>query len=203
MDTRAIPGTAVPGASPHADPHSPDRSAHRRLHDQHCRFVLPLQRPPHRVRHRPPHDCRHLCGTSTDASDAVLCRFAPPLASSSSPPLLQVSRSLASVPPLLCYLVLPSLTLRSRAAVSGRVPASARRALPLKRAFPTGWPGDHAPPLIVGGFSKIVPAAPGCANEVRSRPFTVMDARGIEHGRENALIRGSTERTDRYTQGIR
>ena len=30
-----------------------------------------------------------------------------------------------------------------------------------------------------------------------------MDARGIEHGRENALMRGSTEHTDWYTQGIR
>ena len=71
--------------------------------------------------------------------------------------------------------------------------------------FPTGWPGDHATPPIGGGFSTIVPAPPGCADEVRSRPFTVMDALGIEHGRENALmpLRGSTERTDRYTQGIR
>ena len=70
-------------------------------------------------------------------------------------------------------------------------------------AFPTAWPGDHATPPIGRGFSKIVPAPPGCADEVRSRPFTVMDARGVEYGRENALMRGSTERTDRYTQGIR
>ena len=58
-------------------------------------------------------------------------------------------------------------------------------------------------PPIVGGFSKIVPAPPGCADDARSRPFTTMDAPGMEHGREGALMRGNTEHTDRHTKEIR
>ncbi len=53
------------------------------------------------------------------------------------------------------------------------------------------------------GFSKITPSFPGCADEARERPFAVTDAPGIESARESALMRSSTEQTNRYTKEIR
>lgn len=58
-------------------------------------------------------------------------------------------------------------------------------------------------PAIGGGFSKIVPAPLGCADDVRFRPFTAINAPVIEHGPEGALVRRNMELYGRHTQEIR